>query len=215
MCFNAETSITAFIVGSIFTALNIHKGYSKLSKFHLLFGYISIFIVIIQLLEFIIWKNLKNHTINNIASLIINIITAYQPVIFILIYSFIYNKKIESLLSLLFIVYIIVHLFNITDIIKSKLVTTIDKSGKLLWPESSLQTPIVYWIILSIFLYKLYKLYNINIRKSLFIVLIVTLFTLWMVYLQKPKSFRSVAGLFSTLWCIFCIHIPIVAYFFD
>ena len=211
MCFNAETSITAFIVGSIFTALNIHKGYMQSSKFHLMIGYISIFIVIIQLFEFIIWKNLKNHAINNIASLMINIITAYQPVLFILIYSFIYNKKIESWLSLLFIVYIIIHLFNVSGIIKHKLVTIIDKSGKLLWPKSSLQTPILYWIILSIFLY---KLYNINIRKSLFILVIVTLFTLWVVYLQKPKSFRSVAGIFTTLWCLFCIYIPIISYFF-
>jgi len=211
MCFNAETSITAFIVGSIFTALNIHKGYTQSSKFHLMIGYISIFIVIIQLFEFVIWKHLKNHTINNIASLMINLITTYQPVLFILIYSFVYNKKIENWLSLLFIIYIIIHVFNFYDIIKNKLVTTIDKSGKLLWPDTSFQTYILYWIILSIFLYKLYK---INIRKTLFILLLVTLFTLWVVYLQKPKTFRSISGLFNTLWCLFCIYIPIVAYFF-
>ena len=211
MCFNAETSITAFIVGSIFTALNIHKGYMQSSKFHLMIGYISIFIVIIQLFEFIIWKNLKNHAINHIASLMIKVITEYQPIIFILIYSFIYNKKIESWISLLFIIYIIIHLFNVSDIIKRKLVTTIDKSGKLLWPATSWETGILYWIILSIFLY---KLYNINIRKSLFILVIVSLFTLWVVYLQKPKSFSSVAGIFSTLWCLFCIYIPIISYFF-
>ena len=109
MCFNAETSITAFIVGSIFTALNIHKGYTKSSKFHLMIGYISIFIVIIQLFEFVIWKHLKNHTINNIASLMINLITTYQPVLFILIYSFVYNKKIENWLTLLFIIYIMIN----------------------------------------------------------------------------------------------------------
>ena len=142
----------------------------------------------------------------------INLITTYQPVLFILIYSFVYNKKIENWLTLLFIIYIIIHVFNFYNIIKHKLVTIIDKSGKLLWPKSSFQTYILYWIILSIFLYKLYK---INIRKTLFILLLVTLFTLWVVYLQKPKTFRSSSGLFSTLWCLFCIYIPIVAYFND
>ena len=68
--------------------------------------------------------------------------------------------------------------------------------------------------MLSIFAYKLYKA-NIRFGKAFITIFIVTLFTLWMVYLQKSTSFNSFVGIFNTLWCLFCVIIPIVTYFSD
>jgi len=38
MCFNKETSISAFIIGTLFTVLDIIKGYTKNDAFTLFFG---------------------------------------------------------------------------------------------------------------------------------------------------------------------------------
>ena len=131
MCFNKETSISAFIIGTLFTVLDIKKGYTKNDAFTLFFGFISIFIVIIQLLEYFIWRDIKNISMNNKISLLIILITFFQPIIFLLIYSVIYKKQLPYWIIIVAIIYIFNNksLFNLDN---KNLITVVDKSSKKL-----------------------------------------------------------------------------------
>jgi hypothetical protein len=216
MCFNKETSISAFIIGSVFTILNIRKGTNKNDKFSLFIGLISIFIVIIQLLEYFIWSDITNVPFNNKVSLAIILITVFQPVIFLLIYSFVYKKPLPYWLIIFFIVYIVINKGLFTY--NKNLITVIDKSKKLLWPNFENQgyvnilTPILYWLMIGVLVFKLYKINDNEMNILLKNVGIISIFTLFIVYLHRPKTFTTTKGIFSTLWCIFCIFIPIIAY---
>ena len=214
MCFNQETAISAFIVGSLFTILNLKKGHIK---FNLFFGLISIFIVIIQLLEFFVWRNLNDIDINYKASYFIILITMLQPILFLCIYSYVYKKSLPHWLIIICIIYLF---FNRQKFIYSNnknAITTIDKSGKLLWPSSKANgdTPLyraIYWILMIILIVNLYNLKDKKMSLIGYAVGIITLFTIFVVYLQKAETFSTFSGIFTTLWCLFCILIPIVAY---
>jgi len=216
MCFNKETSISAFIIGSVFTILNIQKGYNNNDKFSLFIGLISIFIVIIQLLEYFIWSNIKNVPFNNKVSLAIILITLLQPIIFLLIYSYVYNKPLPYWLIIIFILFIVNN--NVIFTYNKNLITVIDKSKKLLWPNigkkgySKILTFMLYWLMMGILIFKLYKINDNEMNILLNNIGIISIFTLFIVYLHRPKTFTTTKGIFSTLWCIFCIFIPIIAY---
>lgn len=212
MCFNQETSIVAFIVGSLFTILNLKKGHIK---FNLFIGLISIFIVIIQLLEFLIWRNLNDTNINYIASFFIVLITTLHPIIFLLFFSYVYNKTLPYWLIAFMIFYIFINKYIFKFSSNSNDITTIDKSGKLLWPyfkENSIEKTLIYWILIFIFIIYIYNLKNKKINNMIYATSIITLVTMFVVYLQKPKTFITFGGIFTTLWCLFCIFIPIIAY---
>ena len=218
MCFNKETSISAFIIGTLFTVLDIKKGYTKNDAFTLFFGFISIFIVIIQLLEYFIWRDIKNIAMNNKISLLIILITFFQPIIFLFIYSIIYKKPLPYWIIIVAIIYIFNNksLFNLDN---KKLITVVDKSSKkLLWAtfektgNIKMLGTLLYWVMIGTLVFKLYKMNDRRMNQLLKNIGVITLFTLFVVYLYRPESFKKIKAIFSTLWCIFCIFIPIVVY---
>lgn len=79
MCYSYEVSINTFIVGTIFTIMNVLTFYKNPLYMVLTFFWFTT--VLMQLLESLIWKDYKCELISNIAK-IVNII---QPFIFSLI----------------------------------------------------------------------------------------------------------------------------------
>jgi hypothetical protein len=155
---------------------------------------------------------------NNKISLLIILITFFHPIIFLLIYIVIYKKQLPYWIIIVAIIYIFINksLFNLDN---KNLITVVDKSSKkLLWATfektgniKMLET-LLYWVMIGTLVFKLYKMNDRRMNQLLKNIGVITLFTLFVVYLYRPDSFKKTKAIFSTLWCIFCIFIPIVVY---
>jgi hypothetical protein len=83
MCWNADISLNTFLFGCfslVFIFLSNTFSKYKLKEFENPLVYLFLFlIVIMQLIEFFMWKNLKNKSINRLLSSIIYMIISLQP----------------------------------------------------------------------------------------------------------------------------------------
>ena len=64
---------------------------------------------------------------------------------------------------------------------------------------------LLYWVMIGTLVFKLYKMNDRRMNHLLKNIGVITLFTLFVVYLYRPESFKKIKAIFSTLWCIFCI----------
>jgi hypothetical protein len=109
MCINSETSLIAFLLGTLFN-YSVLKTTNNIN--FKIVAYIYQFILLVQLFEFFIWKDNECGEINKIATKGLIIVTILQPIIILLIILYNTeetnkdNKLFTNLLIILFIIYI-------------------------------------------------------------------------------------------------------------
>lgn len=107
MCFSANASITSFILATTISIILFVIGTSTLKCLSIF----SIYVAIMQLIEYILWKNIKCNKINQFVTKLIPIYLYLQPIVLItLIYyydiSYIQRKYILYIITCYIILFI-------------------------------------------------------------------------------------------------------------
>tara|TARA_B000000565_G_C23768645_1_gene371320 strand:- start:741 stop:1385 length:645 start_codon:yes stop_codon:yes gene_type:complete len=209
MCFDQTSSLTVFTVGTLFSLALIKNYYIKNDKMSLLFGLVGFTVVIIQLFEFFIWEYKKNKKINRIFTFLLIIITFLQPLIWSLLFHYIFNIPIEFLSSLIIGIYTIYSIYYIYCNIKNfkNLNTDSGKSGRLIWDinKNCHWEKLLYIIIM---IYFIVCIYQFNKELPIYIVLIIIIIFL---AISKSNPFTE-EGSYSSIICISGVSIPLTSY---
>jgi hypothetical protein len=150
MCWNQSVSINTFAFG-IFVLLliffnNQYSGY-KIDFFQNKYAYLFLLsIITMQLFEFILWRNLKNYTINNFISICGLFLLALQPFTSLLLLT---NSKLRNILLLCYSIPAIFFLYY--NLIYTKIYTTISKSGHLSWKWTDYNNSLLLEIFVKAF----------------------------------------------------------------
>ena len=165
MCWNQHVSLNTFIF-SMFVLLLIayNNAYTqyKIPEFNNIVIYLFfVSFISMQLIEFFIWRNINDKTLNKLFSILGMLLVTVQPIFSLM------TLKDETLKYKLLTVYIIfAALFTTYKITNFEIITTISKHGHLKWEWfnfSKYENVIVYglWLLSLIYAPIMYKQYKI------------------------------------------------------
>lgn len=139
MCFSAPSSIGAFIVGIIGSYLLYNYGNKKYEKENQIYSIFLLYVIFMQLFDFIFWIDQKNQlNLNRIFTYIAPFFNLSQPLL-LYILKIIYNKpKMNGIwdyfVLILNVIYAIVFLIGYSQFINNtKPLLTLEKGGHLEW----------------------------------------------------------------------------------
>ena len=139
MCFSAPSSIGAFIVGIIGSYLLYNYGNKKYEKENQIYSIFLLYVIFMQLFDFIFWIDQKNKwNLNHIFTYIAPFFNLSQPLL-LYILKIIYNKPKmngiwDYLVLILNVIYAIVFLIGYCQFIKNtKPLLILEKNGHLEW----------------------------------------------------------------------------------
>ena len=192
MCWNSDISINTFIFSCLtLLFIFITNTYTKYKTplFNNKLAYLLIFVVVsIQLIEFFLWRNIKNKKINNYLSIIGMAIIYAQILILILMIPDLNNRY---LLLTIFIITSIIYFFTYTIKNYSKIYTDIGKNGHLDWNWSKYNGYENIWIFIWLLFY-IIPCFLIKDFILSFFILATLVFSLFF-YLKSNT--------FGTMWC--------------
>jgi hypothetical protein len=192
MCWNADISINTFLFACfslIFIYLTNTFTKYKLVEFKNPIIYLFLFAVaIMQLIEYFLWKNLNNMSMNILLSKIASYIIFIQPLI---IMSMIPIVNIKYLLIVIYILFITIYLQYKMLYNPIHFYTSIGKNGHLSWEWMNLKgyENIFFIIYLILEITALLFINNVVISSFIIILLFLSLF-----YYFKYNTF-------GTMWC--------------
>jgi hypothetical protein len=191
MCWNQYVSINTFVFG-IFVLLLVlfNNRYStyKIDFFNNSYAYLFIMSVIsMQFLEFLLWRNIHNITINKLVSTLGLILLALQPFTSLLLID---NIKLRN--NLLTIYSIGAFIFLAYTIYTTNIHTTVSKSGHLAWYWTNNRAPLFNTVVLLFYI--LFLFYPMIYNKYYKAFLLLILFFIFKYYFEKDRSANS-------LWC--------------
>jgi hypothetical protein len=132
MCWNKDVSLNTFLFSSFVLALIIYNNsFTKYKIQELNNKWIYLFFmsfIVMQLIEFFIWKNINNQFYNNIFSILATLLLIIQPMVSIMIIT---NEKLRNLL--LFSYLLLVIPFSIYKLSTNHIHSVISKNGHLIW----------------------------------------------------------------------------------
>ena len=205
MCFNYQTSLFTFFIGTLFSILLILKGSNKFLTDNKIFGVFLIFISMIQLMDFLFWIDLHNTLgINKVVTIIGPILNICQPIILYLI-KYYYHRpnlfRIEHfIIFMLNVIYLIYFITGYVSFLQNEsLITGVD-NNHLKWPWIKYSTPVFYLILLAVNIF-----YLSDFKYSLIFFVISYLF----LYISVIKFSYNI----GELWCFFGSFIPFILYF--
>jgi hypothetical protein len=208
MCFNAPISFLTFVIGLVGSYGLIKYGNKKYKKENTVFGIFFIFIASIQLMDFLLWIDIKNKIgINHLTTIIGPLLNVGQPLILYLIKYFYYKPEIN--LTNTFYIYAIFNIFYFIYLItmyskfllsKSGSLVTSTSNGHLSWPWIPYANSTLYLIVLALNIF-----YLTNFTYSLISFIIVYLFLTLSYYLFFYNT--------GELWCFFGAFIPFILLF--
>jgi hypothetical protein len=206
MCFNANISITTFLLGIAAIIIGI---INKTLSYSFSIFYLSV--ITMQLIEFFIWIYINDKQLNYYLSILASILIILQPFCFIILVYF-YNKKLSLVLFtiLVFIVMKIMLFNNYNNEIK----TIIGKHGSLQWNFLSLSLfdLIIYFITSSITLYYAYDIEKNNKYFKFLLGAFMVLFIIFFIFtFMKYKKINTFASIFCNYINLFSFIIIIVS----
>ena len=209
MCWNEYVSLATFAFSSfILTLLILNNKYSsyKIQSFQIYFADFMFSIILMQLVEFFIWRNLHNPLYNKIFSTMGVLLLMFQPFVSLLTIE-------EPLLrnSLIGIYSIPTLMYFIYNVLTHNIHTTVSKKNHLLWNWSNRNDTGLILVFYTFFL-----CFPIFIRKYylfFFIILLTLLFSLY--YFSKDLTTGSmwcwVANVISLYYAfVLLIYIPFI-----
>lgn len=192
MCWNQRLSITTFIITLIlivFIVINNNYSSEKKTRIEQYISYFLLSIILMQLIEYFLWRNIDNQLYNNMFSIIGVLLLATQPIMSL---NLIEDPIIRNYLIKIYSIPAVIHfIYNINT---HNIHTTISKKKHLQWNWQnknkfySTSTILYYLFFLTIPFY-----FNGNYITLLFgfISLLTSL------YLYKKD------GSFGSIWCYF------------
>jgi hypothetical protein len=223
MCFNAETSMAAFLFGVLCGIFVLKRGLKNKNLDDILTGILIFLIVNMQLIEYFLWKNQLCNKTNKFFSILIIFVLYLQPVVFYLILNRYLGKNLENrnIINFLVLLFTILTGIIIYYLYNKKICSLKDKNGcRLVW--DSLNYLMENKIILGILFFFFYFLFAYIIREilikqniidntkffrnnlltvSLFLTLIITI-------INKGNKFYET---FGSLWCIIAVLLGLFA----
>ena len=107
MCFSKEISLGTFIIGTIGSAL-VYSFNTKIDKILAIFFF---YVILMQLVEYILWNNLTCNIINKITTFSAIILNATQPIVLAMLLLYNYNLPNKRNIIIYGVLYSIMMLF--------------------------------------------------------------------------------------------------------
>ena len=199
MCFSAKLSLTSFLVGIITSLLLIKYGNEESKNTNKSIGYFFMFVSIMQLIEYLMWKDLKcKNGLNKIASIFGPLFNHLQPII-LLILGYLYmgegiiDKNIILFFNALYFGYVI-NKYN-----PNLICTSVNNVGHLDWQWKYNFNYNIYHLIMFINASQFIK------NKNLMISLTLSYIILYFNILNKNNI--------GELWCFSVTGIPLINLF--
>uniref|UniRef100_A0A6C0JJ96 Uncharacterized protein n=1 Tax=viral metagenome TaxID=1070528 RepID=A0A6C0JJ96_9ZZZZ len=192
MCWNPDISINTFIF-SVLTLLFIYltNTYSKYKTktFDNPLMYLLFFeVVLIQLIEFFLWKNLKNDKMNKLLSRLACIIILLQPFTIILM---IQRYDIKHIMLALYSLFVILLYINTSLYHKNSFRTTVGINGHLSWEWMNYKGYQNIFLFILLLFYIIPTLFTNNFVLFLFVIV-----SLVISFVQYFKY-----NTFGSMWC--------------
>lgn len=147
MCISAETSMTTFVVSIVSSLALIVYGNPKYKSENLVVGIFFIYVVFMQLLEYLIWNDLDNRRgWNQIASTIAPLFIMFQPMFLFLCKMFFMGYENIRLL-VLNIGYIVCEMYYMIPYYQNEKRNTKVDNGHLNWGWNKYFSPFFVFII--------------------------------------------------------------------
>lgn len=192
MCWNEDVSIKTFfitLIVLIIIMINNNFSYKKTTRFKEYIGYFLLTIILMQLIEFFLWRNINNRLYNNIFSTLGVLLLVCQPIMSLNLIEDpkkrIYLMKIYSIPAIIYLIYNI-NTHNIN--------TTISKKKHLKW---NWQNTNIIFSTLTVLYYLFFLTIPFYINKNYITLLFGCVTFLTSLYLYKKD------GSFGSIWCYF------------
>jgi len=205
MCFSKNLSMMSFLFGIFSSLMLIIFGNTKSYNTNLSIGLFFIYITLIQLVEYLIWSDLKcENGLNKFASLIGPLLTNFQPVILLMIFSYyiksnnIISNKILYCVNIIYIFYIFYVYFGIY--MKENICTGLNKYNHLEWPWINSFNYYFYYIVLFI------NIMNYLNNKNIVTVLIISI-------IFDIISYYKFSHNIGEFWCLLGTSVPLILLF--
>ena len=214
MCYDSESSLKSFIIG-LSSTIYLLNSEDKINK---TIGIFFICVVSIQLLEYLMWIDLKCENTNYYATLLIPIVLTLQvySIIFTSYYYDTYKilsseflKDYISIITLLFLFYIS---YNFINSSKRKLCSKKnDKYQAMNWDieKASTYEKFLYYFIFIIGGFLLKD----NVKSS--IILVSGFLTFYFNLIENPNINFDHTGIHASRWCYFSAYVPLLIIFYD
>ena len=209
MCWNQYVSLSTFAFSSfILTLLILNNKYSryKIQSFQIYFAYFMFSIILMQLVEFFLWRNLNNPFYNKIFSTLGVLLLMFQPFMSLL------TLEDPSLRKSLIAVYSIsTAIYFIYTLLTHNIHTTVSKKNNLLWNWNNRNNSVFVLVFYTFFL-----CFPVFIRKYylfFFMILITLLVSLY--YYSKDSTTGSmwcwIANIISLYYAlVLLIYVPFI-----
>lgn len=153
MCWNADISLNTFLFSSFLLALVIYNNsYTRYKIKDLNNKWIYLFFasfILMQLIEFFIWRNINNKFYNSIFSSCALLLLIIQPVASLMIIN---NIKVRNLLLFIYLLFSIPYLlYNFSS--TKHIYSTVSKNGHLIWNFFGNRKSIFLWFFWSFWLF--------------------------------------------------------------
>ena len=205
MCYTEQTSINAFLIGTISSIVLLLYTNDKRYKILALF---FLFVTLMQLYDYIFWTN-KNNKVNEITTKIATITNHLQPIILALIILYFYKTlKFESKwLTILYTIIILIYTLNGWNTLKYTEVTP-KSAPSLEWKWNHFSGSVYVYIL---FLILLNVLFIQAIGGTLgYISAILTTFSFVFSLWKYQKQLST-----GRFWCYFASLVPIILLIFN
>ncbi len=208
MCFSAPVSLATYLLGSSFSYLLYLENEVSYKIIGIFMGYV----VLMQLIEFLLWSHQKCDLYNKSVSFAGMIINYFQPIVLGLLLLYFYNqsktntqlnKNIIKSLILFYLVCVILYLVQFA--FQKNKCTIKDNSPYLLWKWGQMNFTIIINVIYVIILFLLLYL-GIPDKKAAISIIILAAITLSISFIYYPRPFLG------AIWCFFSAFIPLGLY---
>ena len=201
MCFNANISITTFIIGVASIIIGLINNTITYS-----FGLFYFSIVFMQFIEFLLWIYLNNDYVNNILSIFASILLKIQ--VLAIIFLLYFYKKILSIILIILVLIFYYLMYNHNNNYKT-IINSHTKTLEWLFLHNKNKdiyiTIFAYTILMTIILIMIYNYSNNNYYKlllAIFIILnIITFIYCWWYYFT-----------YNTHGSIYCLSLNIFSF---
>ena len=151
MCWNAAISLNTFafssfvLLGIIYNNAYTQYKIKELNNIWVYFLFASV--ILMQLIEFFIWRNLNNKVYNNVFSTIAILLLIIQPMLSLMIVT---NKKLRNILLVAYLLLAIP--YSIYNFGISNIHSTVGKNGHLRWNFFKVNSIIpIVWVFFFLF----------------------------------------------------------------
>ena len=161
MCWNQAVSLNTFLFSTFVLGLIIYNNaYTqyKIQELNSFWVYVFILSIIsMQLVEFFIWRNIKNSFYNRVFTWIANLLLLSQPAFSLMLLP---NIKMKTILLSVYLV--LVSIYIIHQIMTFDIHTTVSTMGHLQWNSSKLSKLLIWVVWLFFFFFSLVYLNKIR-----------------------------------------------------